>query len=298
MTESPFHCGFVALVGRPNVGKSTLLNRILGQKIAITSPKPQTTRNRILGMHNPPGGQIVFVDTPGIHAHQDELSRRLVGTARQAAAESDVAALLIEAGHPWIEADLTALDLIETVEAPRVLIINKVDLVDKVRVLPLIEHSAQLGVFQEIVPLSALTGDNVERLAEVLIQYLPEAPAMFPGDMVTDQADRFWAGEIIREKVVRFTRDELPFSSAALVETFEETGEIIRISALVLVERESQKGIVIGKQGKMIKQIGQSARHDMEAFWGKHVFLGLQVKVSKKWWEDLETAKSLKLDPN
>ncbi len=282
--DAAFKSGFVSLLGRPNVGKSTLMNRVLGAKIAITSPKPQTTRNKIVGIHTAPGHQIIFLDTPGIHKSNKPLNRMMVKEAKKAAADADLAVMIIEADNPWTEEDLLTLDLVETLEMKRVLAINKVDKVHRAAVLPLIDHSSKLSVFEEIVPLSALKGDNVDRFVEVVAGLLEEGPLLFPDDVLTDQAERFWAAEIIREKVVRRTRQEIPYSTAVMIEEFAESPGLIRIKAAILVERETQKRIVIGKAGAMIKEIGSAARHDLENFWGQKVFLELYVKHDKNWW--------------
>jgi GTPase len=283
MAPAPFRSGFVSLLGRPNVGKSTLLNHILGQKIAIVSPKPQTTRNRILGIHNTPDAQTVYLDTPGIHQGSKPLNQRMVATARQAAQGADVAVLMIEAHRPWQDEDLAALDLVQGLAAPKVLAINKADLVAKPLILPLIDHSAKLAVFNEIVPLSAKTGDNLDRFTAVVRALLPESPALFPPDVVTDQAERFWAAEIIREKLIMRTRDELPYATAVVVENFEESPTLLRIHAAILVERESQKPIVIGKHGALLKDIGTAARLELEHHLNIKVYLELFVRVEKNW---------------
>ena len=288
MAGGAFRCGLVSLLGRPNVGKSTLMNRILGQKVSITSPKPQTTRNQIIGIHNRPGAQAVYLDTPGIHAAKKELNRRMVREAREAAARSDVAVMMIEAMRPWTDEDMGTLAVVEPLAVPRVLVINKVDKAVKERLLPVIEHSARLAVFAAIVPLSARTGENVDRFTEAVAGLLPEKEALFPLDMVTDQAERFWAAEIIREKLVNKLSQELPYATAVVVERFEESEKLIRIHAVILTERESQKPIIIGKGGAMLKQIGTAARKELEGFWGIKVFLELFVRVEKDWWKVAE----------
>jgi GTP-binding protein Era len=293
--DAPFRCGFVSLLGRPNVGKSTLMNRVLGRKIAITSKKPQTTRNQIIGIHNPPGAQAVYMDTPGIHHPKKALNKRMVRKARRAAARSDLAVMIIEAHRPWLDEDLITLDMIETLEIPRILAINKIDKVEKHRVLPLIDHSSKLSVFDEIVPVSALKGDNVERFTQVVVSCLPEGEAMFPPDMITDQAERFWAAEVVREKVVRNMDQELPYQSAVVVEEFEETPDLIRMRAVILVERSSQKPMIIGKGGAMIRKIGTEARREIEEFLEIKVFLDLFVRVEKGWWKDPQRVRDLKL---
>jgi GTP-binding protein Era len=286
MADAPFRCGFVSLLGRPNVGKSTLLNRLLGQKVSITSPKPQTTRNQLLGIHNRAGSQAVYLDTPGIHVPRKELNKRMVQEARDAAGKSDVAVMMIEAARPWSDEDMATLDVVEPLAARKVLAINKIDKTAKERLLPLIEHSAKLAVFVEIVPISALTGENVDRFSAVVTGLLPEGPALFPLDMVTDQAERFWAAEIIREKIINKLSQELPYATAVVVEKFEETDKLIRVHAAILTERDSQKAIIIGKGGSMLKQIGTAARKDLEGFWGVKVYLELFVRVEKMWWKD------------
>ncbi|HUT53242.1 MAG TPA: GTPase Era [bacterium] len=288
MNEVAFRCGFVSLLGRPNVGKSTLMNRILGQKVSITSPKPQTTRNQIIGIHNRSGAQAVYLDTPGIHAARKELNRRMVREARDAAMRSDVAVMMIEAVRPWTDDDMGTLQVVEPLTAAKVLVINKVDKSVKERLLPVIEHSARLAVFNEIVPLSAKTGENVDRFIEVVTRLLPEGPALFPLDMVTDQAERFWAAEIIREKLINKLSQELPYATAVVVEKFEESATLIRLHAAILTERESQKPIIIGRGGSMLKEIGTAARKELESFWGIKVYLELFVRVEKNWWREAE----------
>lgn len=284
MADEKFRCGFISLLGRPNVGKSTLMNRMVGGKVSITSPKPQTTRNRILGIHNLPGAQAIYMDTPGIHEPKKPLNQRMIKEVKKAAGDCDLAVMIIEADRPWRDEDLLALDLVETLKVKKILAINKIDKVPKQSVLPLIDHSSKLGVFDQIVPVSALKGENVGRFGEVVLNLLPEGPALFPLDMITDQAERFWAAEMIREKVVRKTSQELPYSTAVEVEEFKESDKLIRIRAVIYVERDSQKPIIIGRKGAMIKQIGTEARLDIENFLGRKVFLDLVVRVDKNWW--------------
>lgn len=284
MADEKFRCGFISLLGRPNVGKSTLMNRMVGGKVSITSPKPQTTRNRILGIHNLPGAQAIYMDTPGIHDPKKPLNQRMIKEVKKAAGDCDLAVMIIEADRPWRDEDLLALDLVETLKVKKILAINKIDKVPKQSILPLIDHSSKLGVFDQIVPVSALKGENVDRFGEVVLNLLPEGPALFPLDMITDQAERFWAAEMIREKVVRKTSQELPYSTAVEVEEFKESDKLIRIRAVIYVERDSQKPIIIGRKGAMIKQIGTEARLDIENFLGRKVFLDLVVRVDKNWW--------------
>lgn len=292
MTTQPFHSGFAAIVGRPNVGKSTLLNAILGEKIVITSDKPQTTRNRIQGIHNVTSGQIIFVDTPGVHRAKSRLNRSLVDTAKEAMLGVDVILFLVEANAaPAAEKELIA-ELLNGVTAPVFLVINKVDLVDKGRLLQAMELYNTLFPFREIIPVSAQQGDGVKHLVEVVCSYLPLGPAYFPDDILTDLPERFVVAEMIREKVFRLTHDEVPYSAAVQVESFKERPNgLIAISAAIIVERDSQKGIIIGKRGEMLKRIGTAARLEIERFLAEKVFLELFVKVSRDWSENPQKLK-------
>lgn len=285
MTEQQFHSGFAAIAGRPNVGKSTLLNAILGEKIVITSDKPQTTRNRIQGIHNVEGGQIVFVDTPGVHRASSRLNRSLVDTAMEAIQGVDVVLFLVEAtSRPSAEAEMMA-EVLAGVTVPVLLVINKVDLVEKESLFKQMEEYSRMHDFCEIVPLSAAKGDGVERLVQLVSNRLPLGPAYFPDDILTDLPERFVVAEMIREKVFRLTRDEVPYSVAVQVESFKEKPEsgLISISASIIVERDSQKGIIIGRRGDMLKRIGTAARFEIEKFLAQRVFLELFVKVSRDW---------------
>ena len=279
--------GFVALVGRPNAGKSTLLNRLVGQKLAIVSDKPQTTRNRITGVRNFPEGQVVFVDTPGVHRPLHRLNVRMVDTALDALREVDVVVAVVDASEPSGGGDRFLMDILETVRKPRVLALNKVDVLDKARLLPLIERYSKVG-FNDIVPISALTGDNVARLEQIVLSHVPEGQPIYDEDHLTDQPERFFVAELVREQVLQHTRAELPFSSAVMVDKFEEPDEngLMRLYCTILVERESQKPIVIGRGGEMIKAIGTAARKELEAFFDTRVFLDLRVKVRADWREE------------
>ena len=292
LTTKLFHSGFAAIVGKPNVGKSTLLNAILGEKIVITSDKPQTTRNRIQGIHNLTNGQIVFIDTPGVHHAKSRLNRSLVDTAMESIQGVDVILFLVAAtSSPAAEKEMLA-EILSGVTVPVFLIINKVDLVDKGRLLQAMEAYSTLFPFREIVPVSAQKGDGVERLVELVCQYLPEGPAYFPDDILTDLPERFVVAEMIREKVFRLTHDEIPYSVAVQVESFKERpGGLIAISAVIIVERDSQKGIVIGKRGEMLKRIGTAARLEIERFLAEKVYLELFVKVSRDWSENPQKLK-------
>ncbi len=286
MTE--FKSGFVSLIGRPNAGKSTLLNFLLGEKIAIISWKPQTTRNRILGIKNLPTGQIVFLDTPGVHRSRTRLNQAMVKVALATLQEVDVVCFLIEADRPDNNENNLILDDLKRVSKPVILIINKIDLVPRGNLLPIMERYSQLRPFEQIIPISALRGDGVDVLVAELLRILPEGPKFFPEDMITDLPERFLVAEFIREKVIQLTRDEIPYSTAVEVEEFKEREEknLIVIKATIQVERESQKGILIGEKGRMLKEMGRLAREEIEAFLGARVFLELWVKVAKNWRDD------------
>ncbi|MDD2897193.1 MAG: GTPase Era [Desulfuromonadaceae bacterium] len=285
MKNEKFTSGFVSIIGRPNVGKSTLLNSIIGEKIVITSDKPQTTRNRIQGIHNIPGGQIVFIDTPGIHTGRSRLNKSMVDVARSAISGVDLLMLVVEATTA-ADPEFIA-DVIGKVTIPVVLVINKIDLLsDKSQVLKKISDWAALHPFREIVPISAGRNDGVEHLVSVIRGYLPEGPAMFPDDILTDMPEKFIVAEMIREKVFRLTRDEVPYSTAVVVESFiERENGVIAISAAIMLERDTQKGIIIGSKGEMLKKIGSQARQDIERLLATRVYLELFVKVVENWSE-------------
>jgi GTP-binding protein Era len=280
--------GFVSLVGRPNAGKSTLLNRLVGTKLAIVSDKPQTTRNRILGVRNYPDAQVVFLDTPGIHRPLHRMNVRMVDAAVETMREVDVLGLVIDVAEPPGKGDRYVLDLVKDVKAPVFLILNKVDLIKKNRLLPLIQQYDAIGTFAEIVPVSAATGDNVDRLERAIIDRLPAGEPMYPADYLTDQPERFFAAEIVREKLLQFTHAEIPFSSAVVIDRFEEPegSGPLRLYCTIVVERESQKPIVVGRGGEMIKRIGTAAREELERFFETRVFLDLHVRVKSEWRED------------
>ena len=281
--------GFVSLIGRPNAGKSTLLNRLVGTKLAIVSDKPQTTRNRILGVRNYPDAQVVYLDTPGIHRPLHRMNVRMVDAAVDTIREVDILGLVVDVMEPPGKGDRFVLDLVKNADAPVFLILNKIDLRKKSRLLPLIQQYSEMGSFAEIVPLSAATGDNVDRLERAIVDRLPEGEPRYPADYLTDQPERFFAAEIVREKLLQFTHAEIPFSSAVAVDRFEEPeGEkgILKLYCTIVVDRESQKPIVIGHGGEMIKRIGTAAREDLERFFGTRVFLDLHVRVKAEWRED------------
>ncbi|MEA2601336.1 MAG: GTPase [Acidobacteriota bacterium] len=290
--------GTVALVGRPNAGKSTLLNRLLGEKLAIVSNKPQTTRHRIVGILSNEQGQMVFYDTPGIHKPLHRLNRQMVRYALDAIQDADVVCLLVDVSQKFGAGDAYMLDLMAKAESPRVLLLNKVDRVKKPEVLPVIERYAANGLFAEIVPISAVKGDNCDRLLEVLWNLLPEGEPMFDPDLLTTHPERFLVAERIREKVLELTTEELPFSTAVVIERWEEEAEkdLLVIYASILVDRPGQKKIVVGRQGQMIKAIGTAARHDLEEYLGRRVYLDLNVRLEPGWREDRAVLASLDRD--
>lgn len=290
--------GFVALVGRPNAGKSTLLNRLVGEKIAIVSDKPQTTRNRIIGVKNYPGAQVVFVDTPGVHRPMHRLNVRMLDAALETLKEVDVVTAVVDVTEAPGGGDRFLMDVIRKVDAPRVLVLNKVDAIEKSKLLPMMERYARDVGFADIVPVSALTGENVDRLEVVLQAHLPEGDALYPEDFLTDQPERFFVAEMVREALLRHTGAELPFASAVVVDRFEEPeepGGMLRFYCTILVERDSQKPIVIGRAGAMIKTIGTDARKELERFFDARVFLDLHVKVREDWRENERVLDSLGL---
>ncbi len=295
MTEQNFSSGYVAIIGRPNVGKSTLLNRILGQKIAITSNKPQTTRNRILGIHNFPGGQALFVDTPGIHKAKGKLNRFMVDQAIGACSDVDLILFLVEADDSPGGGDEYILKLLDKSSVPVFLIINKIDLVKPPRLLSLIQQYSERFEFAQIIPLSAKSGNGVSQMLQGVEPYLPEGPQYYPGDMLTDQPERFIVAELVREKIMRRTNEEIPYGVGVQVETFEEKPEknLVVIQATIHVERDSHKKIIVGKGGQMIRTVGQEARKDIERLLGTRVFLELFVRVDKDWSQNERMLREL-----
>ena len=291
--KHPFHSGFVAIVGRPNVGKSTLLNRVLGQKIAITTSKPQTTRNRILGIHNLPGAQILFLDTPGIHRARGRLNRYMVDQALASCADVDAVLFLVEANDPPGGGDDFILEVLGRSGRPVVLVINKIDLVEPPQLLGLIDAYRQKFSFREIIPVSALSGDGVEDLVHTVATLLPEGPRYYPEDMVTDLPERFIVAEMIREAVLKQTRDEVPYGVAVTIDAFTEKPEknLVVISATICVERDSHKSILLGRGGVKIRSIGKAARLEIEGLLGTRVFLELFVKVVRNWTDSARLLK-------
>jgi GTPase len=286
--------GFVAIVGRPNVGKSTLLNRILGQKLSITSRKPQTTRHQILGIKTEDDIQVVYVDTPGMHRNQEKAINRYMNKAATAAVKDVDLIVMVVDRTRWTEEDDMVLQAVSQQRAPVVLVVNKVDfLKEKEELLPYLQEVSSRFKFDQIVPISAKTGNNVERLEKLIESYIPENQHFYPEDQITDRSSRFLAAELVREKIMRQLGDELPYSMTVEIEEFVHNGGLIDISALILVERPSQKAIVIGDGGSRIKQIGQDARKDMEVMFDCKVMLKLWVKVKAGWSDDERALRSL-----
>jgi GTPase len=281
-----FRSGFVAVVGRPNVGKSTLVNRLVGEKVAIVSDKPQTTRNRILAVLNRPDGQVVLFDTPGIHKPMHRMNERMVDAAVSSLGQVDLALWVVDVTEEYGPGDRYVKEVLARSGKPVMLALNKIDLIPKPQLLPLIDHYRRLLDFVEVIPLSALQGDNVDVLGERLVAHLPEGERLYPEDFLTDQPERFFVAEMVREQILRHTREEIPYSTAVVVDSFKEGDPLVRIEASILVERPSQKGILIGRGGAMLKAIGSAARREIEAFLGTKVYLGLFVKVREGWRED------------
>ena len=288
-----FKTGFVAIVGRPNAGKSTLVNRMVGEKVAIVTSRPQTTRNRIQGIVNRENAQIILIDTPGLHRPESALGRQMMGEAEAAMDSVEIVALLLDASEEFGVGDRRAVERLQRVEGTRFLLLNKIDRIPRSELLPIIERLSKLGKFDEIIPISALKGDGVERAMEKMIAYLPAGTPQFPTDQYTDQPERFLAAEIVREKAMAATTQEVPHAVAVICDAFEETPKLVRIRATVYVDREGQKGILIGKAGGSLKQIGTLARKELEAILGSKIFLELHVKVLKNWRENPQIVRQL-----
>jgi len=281
--KNKFRSGFVAVVGRPNAGKSTLLNTLLGQKVVIISDKPQTTRNRIQCILTEKRGQIIFIDTPGIHKPKHRLGEYMVEAAKSALRGVDLALYVVDASVPIGKGDEFVLEIIQESHVPCILALNKIDLLTKDELLLKIAEFSKLAEFKHTIPISALQAENTATLVDLILAELPEGPLYYPEDEVTDQPEKFIVAELIREKLLELTREEIPHSVAVLVEQMEEKKSLIKISATILVERDSQKGIVIGKGGSLLKEVGKLARLDIEDLLGSKVFLELYVKVRKDW---------------
>src|SRR5580693_451685 len=288
-----FKSGYVAIVGRPNAGKSTLVNRLVGEKVAIVTSRPQTTRNRIQGIVNRPNAQVVLIDTPGLHRPESALGRQMMGEVDAAMDAVDIVALLLDASEKFGQGDRRSVERALRFDGKRFLLLNKIDRVPKAELLPLIETLSKIGNFNEIIPISALKGDGVDRLFEKLIEYLPKGAPQFPVDQYTDQPERILAAEILREKAMEATTQEVPHAVAVICDAFEETEKLIRIRATIYVDREGQKGILIGRSGSSLKRIGTSARKELEAILGTKIFLELYVKVLKNWRENPQIVRQL-----
>ncbi len=288
-----FKSGFVAVVGRPNAGKSTLVNSLVGQKVAIVTSRPQTTRNRIQGIVNRPNAQVVLIDTPGLHRPDSALGRQMMGEVNAALDVVDVLALILDVSEDVGKGDRHAIERASRFEGTRILLLNKVDRIPKDTLLPIIESVGKLADFAEIIPISAVTGDGVNRVLEKFIEYLPAGEPHFPPDQYTDQPERFLAAELIREKAMAGTFHEVPHAVAVLVDSFEETDRLIRIRATIYVEREGQKGILIGRAGASLKKIGTAARKELEEILGTKIFLELFVKVLRDWRDNPQLVRQL-----
>ncbi|MEK5441793.1 MULTISPECIES: GTPase Era [unclassified Fredinandcohnia] len=284
-TKTNYKSGFVSIIGRPNVGKSTFLNHVIGQKIAIMSDKPQTTRNKVQGVYTEENSQIIFIDTPGIHKPKHKLGDFMMKVAQNTLKEVDLVLFMINAEEGYGRGDEFIIERLKNIQTPVFLVVNKIDQIHPDQLLELIEKYKGLYPFKEIVPISALQGTNTARLVEQIKVYLPEGPQYYPADQVTDHPERFIITELIREKVLHLTREEIPHSIAVVMDSLErrESGNTVYVGATIIVERNSQKGIVIGKQGSMLKEVGKRARADIEALLGSKVFLELWVKVQKDW---------------
>jgi len=287
--------GFVSIIGRPNSGKSTLLNRLVGEKVSIVTDKPQTTRHVVRGIVTRPEGQITFLDTPGIHKPVHRLNERMMKSVRESMADVDAILLITDASAAFGRGDEFTLELLKPVKTKKVLLLNKIDRLVKKNLLPIIDRYSKLADFEEIIPISALTGENVENVIGQVFKLLQEGPMFYPEDQISDQQERTIASEMIREKLILLTEQELPYSTAVVIDRFEEGEKMHRIFASIFVERDSQKAIVIGKGGQKLKDIGTEARKELEAFFDRKIFIELHVKVKKKWRDDEETLRTLGL---
>jgi len=294
-----FRSGFVSIIGRPNAGKSTLLNKLVGEKVAIVTPKPQTTRNRIMGIVNVasrkgrPAGQIVFIDTPGVHKPDSSLNKKMMREVHEALEGRDAILLIVDATEKFGSGDRFTLDLVKKAGSTVFLLLNKIDRLEKERLLPMMAEYSKLHDFREIIPISALTGDGLELLLDSLMAVLPERPRYFPKDQITDQPERFLAAEIVREKVLLETAQEVPYASTVVVERWDESPRLTSIAAVIYCERDGQKKIIIGRGGEMLKKIGTAARYEIERLLGTRVFLELFVKVRPGWRESREFVEEL-----
>jgi GTP-binding protein Era len=287
--------GFVSIIGRPNSGKSTLLNRLVGEKVSIVTDKPQTTRRVVRGIVTRPEGQITFLDTPGIHKPVHRMNERMMKSVRDSMGDVDLVLLIVDASAAFGRGEEFALELVKPLSTKKFLLLNKLDRIQKKALLPIMERYSKAAAFEEIIPISALKGENVESLIALIFKHLSEGPMFYPADQISDQQERTIAGEMVREKLILLTEQEMPYSTAVVVEQFEEGEKLNRILATIFVERESQKAIVIGKGGQKLKEIGTEARKELESFFGRKVFLELHVKVNKGWRDDEAMLKNLGL---
>jgi GTP-binding protein Era len=297
MQEDTIKCGMVAIVGPPNAGKSTLLNGLLGQKISIVTPKPQTTRNRIIGILNEPSYQIVMLDTPGLHKAGKPLNLEMVKIAVASLSEVDVILFLVDVSHPGFEKQKKAVEYLEGTAIPTILILNKIDLLEKNKILPMIEEYRNIYPFAAIVPISALMNNGTDILLQELVRLLPTGPRLYPEDIPTDATERFIVAEIIREKIFLLTGQEIPYSTAVVIDSFKEDEErsLVTIHATIVIEKSSQKAIIIGKKGSKLQQIGKNSRLDIEKLMAQKVLLKLWVKVHKNWTRDIRFIRDLGL---
>lgn len=296
--EEAGRAGIVALVGRPNAGKSTLLNQLLGEKLAIVSDRPQTTRHRLVGILSEAQGQIVFLDTPGVHRPLHRMNRRMVQLATDSLSEADAVCMIVDASQPFGSGDRYLLDLVSRSPAAKVVALNKIDRVRKPKLLPRIATYADSSAFGEIVPVSALTGDGTDLLLEVLWRLMPRGEPLYDTELLTVHPERFLVAERIREKLLQYTRDELPFTTAVMIEDWQESESLLRLHATILVERSGQKKIVVGQRGSMLKQIGTAARLDLEEYLGKRIYLELFVRHEPDWRENRRLLALLDRDLN
>jgi GTPase len=287
--------GFVAIIGRPNSGKSTLLNRLIGEKVSIVTDKPQTTRHAVKGIVTTAEGQIVFIDTPGVHKPIHRMNEHMMKSVRDSMNDADLVVLIVDCSVPFGRGDEFTVELLKSTTTRKFLLLNKIDLIPKKNLLPTIDRYSKLANFDEVIPVSALNGENVDLFVNQILKYLPEGPMFYPSDQISDQQERSIAAEMIREKVILLTQEELPYSTAVVIDRFEEGESLNRLYATIYVERDSQKGIVIGKGGEKLREIGTAARKDLEALLDRKIFLELHVKVKKKWRDDVDTLRSLGL---
>jgi GTPase len=287
--------GFVSIIGRPNSGKSTFVNRVVGEKVSIVTDKPQTTRHVVRGIVTRPEGQIAFLDTPGIHKPIHRMNERMMKSVRDSMSDVDLILLLVDCAVGFGRGDEFTLELLKPVKTKKLLLLNKIDRVEKRNLLPMMERYSKLGDFEEIIPMAALTGENVEKVLSEIFKHLNEGPMFYPEDQISDQPERAIAAEMIREKLIILTEEEMPYSTAVVIDRFEEGDKLHRIFASIFVERDSQKAIVIGKGGLKLKEIGTEARKELEAFFDRKIFLELHVKVKKNWRDDEETLRTLGL---